>query len=48
MASEALEGAFEGKVGAYWGVYDADREPKFAFTKPIVRIPHWHVLLQHR
>jgi hypothetical protein len=22
----------EGKVGAYWGVYDADREQKFAFT----------------
>ena len=34
----------EGTVGAYWGVYDADRQPKFAFTKPIVRIPHWHVL----
>ena len=34
----------EGKVGAYWGVYDADRAQKFAFTKPIVRIPHWHVL----
>jgi cellulose synthase/poly-beta-1,6-N-acetylglucosamine synthase-like glycosyltransferase len=34
----------EGKVGAYWGVYDADRKQKFAFTKPIVRIPHWHVL----
>jgi hypothetical protein len=34
----------EGKVGAYWGVYDADRQQKFAFTKPIVRIPHWHVL----
>ena len=34
----------EGKVGAYWGVYDAERQQKFAFTKPIVRIPHWHVL----
>ncbi len=34
----------EGKVGAYWGVYDADRQQKFAFNKPIVRIPHWHVL----
>lgn len=22
----------------------ADHEQKFAFTKPIVRIPHWHVL----
>jgi exo-beta-1,3-glucanase (GH17 family)/cellulose synthase/poly-beta-1,6-N-acetylglucosamine synthase-like glycosyltransferase len=34
----------EGKVGAYWGVYDADRQAKFAFAKPIVRVPHWHVL----
>ena len=23
--------AAEGEVGAYWGVYDADRQPKFAF-----------------
>jgi exo-beta-1,3-glucanase (GH17 family)/cellulose synthase/poly-beta-1,6-N-acetylglucosamine synthase-like glycosyltransferase len=34
----------EGKVGAYWGVYDADRHQKFEFRAPIVRIPHWHVL----
>jgi exo-beta-1,3-glucanase (GH17 family)/cellulose synthase/poly-beta-1,6-N-acetylglucosamine synthase-like glycosyltransferase len=34
----------EGQAGAYWGVYNADRQPKFAFTDPIVRIPHWHVL----
>ncbi len=31
-------------VGAYWGVYDADRQPKFAFTAPILVIPEWHVL----
>jgi exo-beta-1,3-glucanase (GH17 family)/cellulose synthase/poly-beta-1,6-N-acetylglucosamine synthase-like glycosyltransferase len=36
--------AAEGKVGAYWGVYDADRQAKFAFRAPIVRVPHWHVL----
>jgi exo-beta-1,3-glucanase (GH17 family)/cellulose synthase/poly-beta-1,6-N-acetylglucosamine synthase-like glycosyltransferase len=36
--------AAEGKVGAYWGVYDADRQPKFEFRAPIVRVPHWHVL----
>ena len=36
--------AAEGKVGAYWGVYDADRQQKFAFREPIVRVPHWHVL----
>jgi exo-beta-1,3-glucanase (GH17 family)/cellulose synthase/poly-beta-1,6-N-acetylglucosamine synthase-like glycosyltransferase len=34
----------EGAVGAYWGVYDADRNPKFEFTKPIVRTPQWQVL----
>lgn len=34
----------EGAVGSYWGVYDVDRNPKFAFTAPIVRIPEWHVL----
>ena len=31
--------ATEGAVGAYWGVYDVDRQPKFAFIDPIVRIP---------
>jgi exo-beta-1,3-glucanase (GH17 family)/cellulose synthase/poly-beta-1,6-N-acetylglucosamine synthase-like glycosyltransferase len=34
----------EGAVGAYWGVYDADRRPKFEFTKPIERMPQWHML----
>jgi exo-beta-1,3-glucanase (GH17 family)/cellulose synthase/poly-beta-1,6-N-acetylglucosamine synthase-like glycosyltransferase len=36
--------AAEGKVGAYWGVYDADRNVKFEFRAPIVKVPHWHVL----
>ena len=36
--------AAEGEVGAYWGVYDADRQQKFEFRAPIVRMPHWHVL----
>lgn len=35
---------FEGAVGAYWGVYNVDRKPKFEFIKPIVRIPQWHTL----
>ena len=35
---------YEGAVGAYWGVYDVDRQPKFEFIKPIVRIPQWHTL----
>jgi exo-beta-1,3-glucanase (GH17 family)/cellulose synthase/poly-beta-1,6-N-acetylglucosamine synthase-like glycosyltransferase len=34
----------EGAVGSYWGVYDVNRKPKFAFTAPIVRVPEWHVL----
>jgi exo-beta-1,3-glucanase (GH17 family)/cellulose synthase/poly-beta-1,6-N-acetylglucosamine synthase-like glycosyltransferase len=34
----------EGSVGAYWGVYNAQREPKFTFDKPIVKIPQWPVL----
>lgn len=31
-------------VGAYWGVYDEDRQPKFEFINPIVRVPEWHTL----
>jgi exo-beta-1,3-glucanase (GH17 family)/cellulose synthase/poly-beta-1,6-N-acetylglucosamine synthase-like glycosyltransferase len=34
----------EGQVGAYWGVYDADRRQKFNFSAPIVRVPQWHAL----
>ena len=34
----------EGAVGSYWGVYDVNRKPKFAFTAPIVRVPEWHIL----
>jgi exo-beta-1,3-glucanase (GH17 family)/cellulose synthase/poly-beta-1,6-N-acetylglucosamine synthase-like glycosyltransferase len=34
----------EGAVGSYWGVYDVNRQPKFAFTEPIVRVPEWHIL----
>jgi exo-beta-1,3-glucanase (GH17 family)/cellulose synthase/poly-beta-1,6-N-acetylglucosamine synthase-like glycosyltransferase len=35
---------YEGAVGAYWGVYDVERRPKFAFVEPIVRIPQWQSL----
>ena len=34
----------EGAVGSYWGVYDVNRNPKFAFTAAIVRVPEWHIL----
>jgi exo-beta-1,3-glucanase (GH17 family)/cellulose synthase/poly-beta-1,6-N-acetylglucosamine synthase-like glycosyltransferase len=33
--------AGEGRVGAYWGMYSADREPKFALTGPIQPDPAW-------
>ncbi len=36
--------SLEGAVGAYWGVYNADRQAKFPFTSPIVSIPQWHIL----
>ncbi|WP_211090121.1 glycosyltransferase family 2 protein [Pseudothauera nasutitermitis] len=31
----------EGWAGAYWGVYNADREPKFALEGVAMRDPHW-------
>lgn len=34
----------EGAIGAYWGVYDAERHPKFNFTGSIVAIPQWRLL----
>ena len=34
----------EGAVGAYWGVYDVERKPKFEFTQPIVPVPQWQML----
>ena len=38
------KGDTEGAVGAYWGVYDVQRKPKFPFTSPIVAIPEWSTL----
>ena len=34
----------EGSVGAYWGVYNAQRQPKFNFDGPVVNIPQWRAL----
>ena len=34
----------EGSVGAYWGVYNLDRQPKFAFEGPVIAIPQWRML----
>ncbi len=34
----------EGAAGAYWGVYNDEREPKFEFTQPVQPIPEWRAL----
>lgn len=34
----------EGTAGAYWGLYNVEREPKFTFVEPIVRVPGWQTL----
>jgi len=34
----------EGGAGAYWGLYDVERNPKFSFTAPVVEIPQWRLL----
>jgi exo-beta-1,3-glucanase (GH17 family)/cellulose synthase/poly-beta-1,6-N-acetylglucosamine synthase-like glycosyltransferase len=32
---------FEGGVGPYWGIFNAEREPKFAWTGPILNPDYW-------
>src|SRR5436190_7065261 len=32
---------FEGGVGPYWGILNAEREPKFSWTGPIVNQDYW-------
>jgi len=34
----------EGGVGAYWGIFDEARNPKFAWQGPIVGVPSWPLL----
>jgi exo-beta-1,3-glucanase (GH17 family)/cellulose synthase/poly-beta-1,6-N-acetylglucosamine synthase-like glycosyltransferase len=34
---------FEGGVGPYWGLFDASRHPKFAWTGPISAPDHWRL-----
>ena len=31
----------EGQAGAHWGIYNTQREPKFAFVSPVVPVPNW-------
>lgn len=33
--------ALEGTVGGYWGIYDADGQPKFPLQGPVVEIAYW-------
>jgi exo-beta-1,3-glucanase (GH17 family)/cellulose synthase/poly-beta-1,6-N-acetylglucosamine synthase-like glycosyltransferase len=33
--------AIEGPAGKYWGLWDVDREAKFALTGPVLENPHW-------
>ena len=32
---------FEGGVGPYWGILNAEREPKFTWTGPVVNANYW-------
>src|SRR6266567_954293 len=32
---------YEGGVGPYWGILNAEREPKFSWTGPIVNLDYW-------
>ena len=34
----------EGSVGAYWGVWNLERQPKFNFEGPVIAIPQWRML----
>ena len=34
----------EGVAGAYWGVYNDERKPKFEFIQPVQRVPQWQGL----
>ncbi|MSO55153.1 MAG: glycosyltransferase [Rhodospirillales bacterium] len=34
----------EGGIGAYWGMYDAERNAKVAFEGPVANHPHWPYL----
>ena len=33
--------ALEGTVGGYWGIFDADRQPKFPWRGPVSEYPQW-------
>ena len=33
--------AIEWSVGAHWGLWDADRNPKFSWTRPVIEVRQW-------
>lgn len=35
--------AFEWTVGTHWGVWDADRNPKFSMSEPVLEIKQWPI-----
>ncbi|MBR0958709.1 glycosyltransferase [Bradyrhizobium japonicum] len=35
---------FEGGVGPYWGILNANREPKFAWTGPVENLDYWKLM----
>jgi cellulose synthase/poly-beta-1,6-N-acetylglucosamine synthase-like glycosyltransferase/exo-beta-1,3-glucanase (GH17 family) len=35
--------AFEWSVGTHWGVWDADRNPKFSMVEPVEEMKHWPI-----
>ncbi len=34
----------EGAVGRYWGIFNAERKPKFPFAAPVTPIPEWRAI----
>ncbi|MDR2689609.1 MAG: glycosyltransferase, partial [Azoarcus sp.] len=37
----------EGWAGPYWGMFDADRQPKYALEGQVERDPHWSAKAKH-
>ena len=34
----------EGAVGRYWGIFNAERQPKFPFAAPVTPVPEWRAI----
>jgi exo-beta-1,3-glucanase (GH17 family)/cellulose synthase/poly-beta-1,6-N-acetylglucosamine synthase-like glycosyltransferase len=43
MFDQPWKQSAEGRAGAYWGIFHADRTPKFAFAGPFDSDPAWRV-----